>query len=289
MEETYKKLKEEIEVMKSNQTQSLKDYGKRVSKIDKELTILEDKHSGLVSEIKKLTNRKDSLYSEIIAEAKEIREEARAILADSKTKKEKVDHAAVAVDNQAREAGEKAKQILDKASRHLDKARANDAKTYDIVKDLRVKVEGADALKVSLKEKIVRANNIIAKNEKKEDLINDQIESSKLDQESLELKIKENKLEYIDLAQKIQYNRDLADKNEKKSVSLDEELALAKESKEKNQKEHDKLMVVLKEQGENNDIRSLELDAGFEKYKALKRYTDAEIKKLKEIKDQLNK
>ncbi|MEA2036145.1 MAG: hypothetical protein U9O94_01450 [Nanoarchaeota archaeon] len=289
LEKKLEKRKQELIVIDSNHKQNLKDYGNKISSMDKEVSALNTVRLKLINEIQDLENNRDSRANSIRAEAKVLREEAKAFLANVKNKdkalNEKTEDLLKRISSEEQKMAQKILKLADRESR----VRAAEVDIRDRRKESEVIFSEAEDALSDARE---YSKDILDKNKS--------IDRLKVAQETklLNLEAKER-----DLDAKIKTNnileaqlRDLKNDNqvillgiEADGNRLSKEREEFRQAKDTLEIEYEDKMKDITKQMEVNSLRSIELDVGFKKLNDQSTSVKREIKKLENIKKQLLK
>jgi len=285
----YEELQKEMALQKEQQAVNLKDYGKKVIVLDKEVTGLEKVKKALLSDIKALGKDKDSKANTLLTEAKKINEEARAGRQVVAEKDKDLDISIKELDKMVEKAKkEREKEVKENNERSSSLGeQAQDIKRKQKVVDLNLKEaqdelwkareysKEVESLKGELAKATMEARAKKSKNESKG--------------KELEARMLENKRLNIELDNLVKEAKENKDYINNSLMAFNEQKDIAMVELNKRESDYVKKLSDMVEQVNVNKLRALEIDAGFEELNTKKREVAVATKKLKEIKEQLLK
>lgn len=280
---------QEIDNLRAQQDENLKIYGEKVSVLDIQVRELESKRDAALYELNAIKNDKEALIKDAKAQSEKMIEEARSILADAKTRMEEVAKTQNAVDIELSKRVESVEKVREEAETVRRDANTKLKFAEEIEKRANAKLIEAESLLNSSIEKNIEAGKNLRSTEvqiESYDFMKKELEIAKKNVDLKELYLKDRIMESDLLISK---HQQLISEAKEKSALLDSKLAEVESREKEIQSAHQEMKSEMIRVKQINEMRSQELDFGFEKLKNDQASLNKEQRKVEEMKKELLK
>ncbi len=285
----YEELQKEIKLQKEQQAVNLKDYGVKVRALDKEVKDLNKSKDVLLAEIKKLINDKDSKHNALLADARKIQQQTIAI-------KQEITNKVNELEGELKLTKKIKEGLLKQKAKNIEE---NNQKLEDICQKeliLKEKEQGVDARFKETEKELWEAREYTKEVESLKGELSKAVmdvkakKATNLDKENKlieeRLLIKGLRTRLGELIQYAKVNKSYIDEQIK---SFNEQKVIALKELKSKEDDYTKKLADVIEQNNVNKLRALEIDAGFKELNEKSKAVKVEMRKLKEIKEQLMK